>query len=302
MSIRGKYDEIIRIMTSIDVITNELTSKRISSFFFGLKISSDFTCAEAAYLRIVSWLYILLFEDFSSNNINFITQKFEFYGISIDQFNNFKKLIHSSRTILQHSIDLKKSTDLEKIREYEYWLRNEVNRIEDLNDKDWEKCCIYLLLEFSFILESIQKILSEIQMNKEFLNIVIQDWINYNMNSLSYNTYENVVLKVLTNLDLEFVPVESFLRKNHDKWQTEIRNSKGKDVKIILQRMVERDVLYALETYTIPLPLSGNDIMEHFELKPGPKVREYLQQAMQIFIKNPCSKDSLLSLLEKKQE
>lgn len=301
MSIKEKYEEILTLMVSVDTLVNSISSGQIPYFFNELRINSQFISAEAAYLRLVSWLYIHLFEDSSSDNIIFITDRFESHGISPENYNEFRKQIHSSRTILQHSYDISKSTDLEKLREHEYWLMNRVNKTDQLNEEDWTVCCMSLMNDFILIIESIRSILKNIQSNSEFLQIIIQDWINYLSKSISYYNFELILNKVLHILDLNFVPVDSLLRRNIEKWRSELRNYSAANVEETLQRIIERDVLLSLKALNIPIPITGSDIIEHFNIQPGRKVRVLLEKATEIFIENPCSRENLLTRLESYQ-
>ena len=45
------------------------------------------------------------------------------------------------------------------------------------------------------------------------------------------------------------------------------------------------------------LPITGADIIEKFDLPPGPAVGRMLRRAKQIFDQTPCSRDALLAAL-----
>src|SRR5262245_10876639 len=67
--------------------------------------SIEFSCYEAGFLRVVSWLYILLYEA-GRADLKFLLEKMRGFGLDVDETHKvYFRLIHSLRTKLQHSVN-----------------------------------------------------------------------------------------------------------------------------------------------------------------------------------------------------
>ena len=54
-----------------------------------------------------------------------------------------------------------------------------------------------------------------------------------------------------------------------------------------------------IKMFEYKLPVNGNDIMNVFNIKPGPKIKEYLDKSLDIVFDNPyITKDEILNKLK----
>lgn len=54
-----------------------------------------------------------------------------------------------------------------------------------------------------------------------------------------------------------------------------------------------------IKMFEYKLPVNGNDIMDVFNIKPGPKIKKYLDKSLDIVFDNPyITKDEILNKLK----
>jgi hypothetical protein len=93
----------------------------------------------------------------------------------------------------------------------------------------------------------------------------------------------------------EAVDVVRLRTRFYDKWTQEL-NLLEPDYEFEIQ--ARKLIEYALLTVTTPvLPITGKDIMEDFDIPPGPRVGQLLERARRIYDTKPCSRAVLLDQL-----
>ena len=89
-----------------------------------------------------------------------------------------------------------------------------------------------------------------------------------------------------------------FRNRFYDKWIQELATqTRNYDFEQEARKLIEQSLL----TSTTPvLPITGGDIIDRFEIEPGPRVGDLLRMARQLYDAAPCSKDELLTRLSER--
>ena len=98
----------------------------------------------------------------------------------------------------------------------------------------------------------------------------------------------------------ENIEATSLRERFYNNWVKELELLQGNyDFKVEARKLIER----ALLSETIDrLPITGHDIMETFNIKPGPQVGTLLERALILYQDQPCSREFLLDKLCQEME
>jgi len=273
------YDSIIRNYKSTEILSKE----RINSEFTKIMLSDN--CLNGLYYLVKTGL------------INYIIPE-------LIETIDFKQNEYHSADLFNHLFDVLQAVVKKPILENE-------NK---------------LVVRLSALLHDIGKLKTRVWNSDK------NDYSFIDHNTLS----ETMVIDILKRLkyENEIVDSVSFIVKNHmhtKQWGNETLNIKDKSIRKLIKlsgnlltellEVIHADnISHAPEhclPYQVPniakriaelkekhepvsMPISGKDIINTFNIKPGIKVGEYMRKAEDIFMENPnISKEELLKLLNK---
>lgn len=254
----------------------------------------EFTCCEAGFIKIVSWLYIQVFES-GNNRLNFIIDKLELY--SIEKFSStkrYKKEIHSIRTFFQHNIDVTNPIDNTTMQNAKDWFYNRCDNFPPKTATQWSVCFYDLLLLsmifFSNILFCVETIFQD-----EFRETIVQEFNILQNRTHSAIEFQKLAYEVAMDMGLEYIDIKHFCKKNIKTWNYELRSISGPyDFLTEARKRIERDLLRKSI-----MPITSKDIIEKLNIPPGPKVYQILNSAYYHYNNEPCDCDILLDKISK---
>jgi hypothetical protein len=97
----------------------------------------------------------------------------------------------------------------------------------------------------------------------------------------------------------ENIDVPRFRNRYYDRWTRELAVQQGSyDFEVEGRKLIEQALLTEM---TPVLPITGKDIIDEFNLSPGPQVGDLLRLARKLYMEEPCNRDILLTKLRLEQ-
>ncbi|MCE7915800.1 MAG: hypothetical protein DYH15_14330 [Nitrosomonas sp. PRO4] len=250
---------------------------------------SSFTCFEAGFLKILSWLYMLYYES-ARGEIEFIIEKFPLYKIDSggNSLSHYKD-IRTLRTAFQHNFDpnANRNTTLRTTTE-KWFIKAAQKNLPETND-DWEKSLIKILVDSAMFLTDLHNIIL-LMKNDDFKDKLVEDWNKKSSRNFQSHDFDPVIQIVLQEFGMIHFDSLRFRKQNSDLWIQELRQLTGNfDFSAEARKLIERDIL------TKPvLPITGSDIIEIFGIQPGLRVKETMELARKIYLHQPCNREELI--------
>jgi hypothetical protein len=112
--------------------------------------------------------------------------------------------------------------------------------------------------------------------------------------------FDRIIEEAASDLGRPHIDAVRVRRRYYDQWVDRLSYlSLGYDFAVEARRLVEYSLLVDISA---GIPVSGQDIMEEFELAPGPEVGALLARAKAIFEESPRDRASLLAALKAEVE
>jgi len=253
-----------------------------------------------SFFTSVSWLYVLYFEG-GKSSLKFLTERA--VSLGVDNEFSIKKhftLIHDLRTCLQHNLNEYSRDDIAKGERCLSWIQrirpNESPMIWHAADDSvyWSELLSNLLSEAVSTLEIFHRTLLRINQD-EGKDHTIQVWLSRIKREIPCKEWEGILQEVACDLGMSFLDTRSVMEKHIEKWNRKLGLLKDEQiVRREARKIVEQTLL---EDESIPIPITGRDIIEELGLPPGPLVKERLKEARQIYLRDPCNREKLLQRL-----
>jgi len=297
MSKEKHQASITTIQTSIEKVN--IIAKRGGKLEPVFRLNSipslEFTCYEAGFLRIVSWLYIMLYEA-ARADIMFLLEKMRGFGLDVDGNNkDYFRLIHSLRTNLQHGMNFESIRNNSLKQMTEQWFTEVVQFSYPSTPVHWKKCLNALLSESVSFFTITENIVRTITSNDDSQQLV-RSWNQYASHFHEPSDFDQVIYNVAREVGIQ-VDVIKHRNKHFELWAKKIEALPlGYNFETEARKMVQKTLLE-----DPPLPITTLEIIEKLNIPAGPKVGFYLKQAKQIYFETPCSSEELLEQLKKIQ-
>lgn len=252
----------------------------------------QFSCAEAGFLRVVSWLYILYYES-GRINVDFLLSHLEEYSLdSQKECLAHYKLIHAARTTTQHSLDSGEIRDMNLKRLTEQWLSDHCEGSEPTTSEQWHECLLSVLGEAEHFLDTLLDCLHQISTD-EFCEQLIHEWDYRCSRYHPPHEFDRIISIAASDLGQDFIDPVLVRKKFYSQWAKEMELLQdGFDFEIEARKRIEMVLL------TSPvLPITGTDIMQEFNLAPGPKVGVLWREANRLYSECPCGPNELMERL-----
>lgn len=252
----------------------------------------NYTCFEAGFLRMVSWLYMLYYEA-GRGNLDFLMDKFDIYELDTKMENReHYKVSRILRTTLQHNMDMENAKNTNYKKFSDQWFLQNIKKSFPLTRDDWHTCLQAIIREALSLLNDLSQAIKYISRD-EFKTFIIDDWNRKSAKFYQPHEFDQVIQKVAQEFGIAYFDYLKFRKQNADSWLQELQNRTGEyDINIEARKLIERDIIKKPV-----LPITGTDIMEAFDLPPGQRIREITQVALRIYGEKPCSKEDLLDQL-----
>jgi len=254
----------------------------------------DLTPSELGFLRVVSWLYVLYYET-SRINVEFLSEQMAAYALDQDgKQTTHLKVVHQMRTFLQHNLDPTKEQNRLIQCTCERWLQEQCLVPVPATDKHWRLCLVSLLQSAIDFLTVLCDCIRQIEQDESCEHILIQWEIRRKRYHPPYE-FDRLISIVSADMGRENIDVIRLRQRYYDKWTKELDLQQGSyDFEVEGRKLIEHVLL--AEMIPVP-PITGKDIIEQFNLSPGPRVGELLRLAHKLYMDEPCSRDLLLTRL-----
>ena len=291
--------KLISLRQEINELTRSLINNQEKVFGELSLTMPKFTPAELGLLRTVSWLYVLYYE-VGKANVEFLVEKLSAYSMDPEEKNaRHFHTVRYLRTFFQHHLNPNESRDASIQTACQQWFQEQCRTTLPREEEQWKDCLIGLLNEAVSFLITLEICIDQIK-NDESCAEILREW---EFRCTRYHPppeFDRLIEEVAADMGRENIE-STRLRKNfYDKWVKALELLQGNyNFKVEARKLIEHALLS--ETTAI-LPITGNDIMQTFNIKPGPQVGTLLERAQIFYQDQPCSREILLNKLRQETE
>ena len=109
------------------------------------------------------------------------------------------------------------------------------------------------------------------------------------------HAFDELIIIIAADMGRENLDPLQLRTRFYDKWTQELALLKTDyDFEVEARKLIEHALLTATARV---LPITGKDIMEEFNIPPGPQIGELLERARRLYEAEPCSRPVLLERL-----
>lgn len=285
------------IFRQIEEIDRVCYSKNEEKLFGNISITMPkLLPAELGFIRVTSWLYVLYFE-LGKISIDYFNSLIKVYNSSLDECINHINTIHNLRTYLQHNLDPGKSRNKAIQKHCETWLSVNCNTAIPSTEEQWLKCLNALLREATEYLNALMYCIRSIEQD-ESSEEIFSDWLNRRNKYHPPHEFDKLISIVANDMGKDYLDVVRFRKKYYSEWSEHFMNCKADYIFELEARKLVESVLIS-NTPPI-LPITGKDIINEFDIPPGPIIGELLETAKEIYSNQQCNTKELLNKLREK--
>ncbi len=242
---------------------------------------------ELAFVRATSWIYVLYFEA-GRASITYLSR-------GNDDLKAHQALVRSLRTWSHHNLDPTSDRDTAVEKTCTDWFRQCCGTRLPREGDHWTLLCLSLLVEAGEFLDDLLVAISEIESDPDCV-VLVDDWERSLSRNWPAHRFHTLISSVSSDAGFSTIDPVAF----HDRYGATFREQlrlldDGCDLDSEMRKLIEIKLITESEER---LPCTGQDVMEHLGIGPGPEVGQLLRRAKAIFdLTGPCSKDELLTRL-----
>jgi hypothetical protein len=253
-----------------------------------------FVPAELGFLRLVSWLYVLLWEA-GKVSVPFVVKRFEAYSLDADsKIRTHLTNVQGLRTYTQHNLNNEEPHDKRTMSDCHAWFSLHCGTAIPVSEDEWSRCLTALLEESLEFLEVLLRVLRFIEQD-ESRDVICKEWKFRRERYHPPHQFEALVATVASDMGHEYIDPERLVRRNYDKWTQSLRAfSSEYDFKVEARKLIENAILADLPNL---MPITGDDVIREFNLTPGKLVGRLLGEARDLFLRAPCARAELIDRL-----
>lgn len=280
--------EIVRIRDELNALSRALLESATEMFgSMSLALPNVQGAAELAFIRTVSWLYVL-YAEAGRPSVGFLVQRSE---SSASPFGQHFRLVRSLRTWGQHNVDGSSPRDRELLDLCETWFERHCSTRVPRSEENWRHLLEALLAEAQAFLEHVRDALDSVERDEDRESICRQ-WDDRIRKDWPAHRYHRLIEIAAADLGRTAVdPVRLYERHANSINVGMSLIKDDADLELEARRLVERALLS--EAIRV-LPITGTDIIATFEIRPGPRVGQLLECARDLYAAEPCDKETLL--------
>jgi len=287
--------QILRLKEEIDDVASKLNE--INGVFGATTLRiTNFVPSELGFLRTVSWLYAMYYE-VGKVNVNFLTERFSAYNLDSDEkLAKHLRIVQQLRTLLQHDLNPQESRNLVIQEACEQWLKDRCGTPIPGDDQQWKICLTSLLNEAIDFFSGLRTCIRSIEQD-ESRNQILNEWDFIRKRYHPPHEFDNLISKVAADMGRGNLDAVRLRKRFYTEWVKELDLLRGNyDFEVEARKLIEHALLQKM----IPaLPITGHDILNEFNVVPGPIVGQLLEKARNLYNIEPCSRDELLEKLRR---
>ena len=291
--------ELISLRQEINQLAQSLINNQ-EAVFDELSLSMPkFIPAELGLLRTVSWLYVL-YNEVGKPNVEFLVEKLSAYNMDPKKKNIMHfQTIHHLRTFFQHHLNPNEPRDARIQTACQQWFQQQCGTTLPREEEQWKNCLMGLLNEAVSFLRILEGCIDHIK-NDESSTEILRQWEFRRTRYHPPPEFDRLIEEVAADMGRENIEATRLRKHFYDEWVKELELLQGNyDFKVEARKLIEHALLS--ETIAV-LPITGHDIMETFNIKPGPQVGALLERAQIFYQDQPCSREILLNKLRQETE
>lgn len=256
----------------------------------------EFAPAKLGLLETVSWLYVL-YNEVGKVNVEFLIERLVAYDLDLqNKHAEHFHIVHDLRTYFQHHLTPSELRSLSIQEACQQWFHERCETTVPRKEEEWKDCLIGLLNEALNFLQTLGECIRSIERD-ESREQILRQWEFRRFRYHPPHEFDRLIEEVAADMGRESIEAIRLRRSFYDKWIKELELLGNYDFKVEARKQIEHALLS--ETIAI-LPITGNDIMEEFNLKPGREVGELLKRAQTLYQADPCTREALLEKLRQK--
>lgn len=272
-----------QIAHTIEVLPN------ISYFFLNVSHQiPNFENQELGFIRTVSWLYAHYFEAGSVgiNYLNNYIRKSE----SLDLNCSEDIIIHAEtvrvlRTQLQHNLMFDSESDAKTSQDCSEWYKQKCGTRQPHLDQHWSACNIAITSQAKLFLNLNLEAIRQIEADKDMQIIVLEGWQRRLERNHPAHEFDRVIEAAATDFGMNSLRITSFRQRHLSTWRDKLELLKdGYDFESEARFIIESSLL---DEFGKVLPINAKNVMERFNIKPGPDVGIVLRAARAIYGSDP---------------
>ncbi|WP_156427693.1 hypothetical protein [Thiohalocapsa sp. ML1] len=251
---------------------------------------------EPGFIRATSWLYCLYFEA-GRVSLTLLRQLGYAYSLVDREASEMHvELVRCLRTELHHNLGFADSDQAARTAA-EVWRRKACGTAIPRDDGQWRSCYERLVAEASDFLKGIDEVVRRIEADGDGAAMHVEEWLRRLERTRPAATFDRLIDNAKYRLGRDAMNTVVFRRRHLDRWRKQIELLEdGFDFEYEATRLIEKTLL---DEDSLIVPITGRDIIESLNVKPGPEVGALLEAARKHFESTPCTKEELLLYLER---
>jgi hypothetical protein len=291
LDVRARVEELERLVSSMGHLEKIFPDLN----YAGFKTEP----AEAAFMRTTAWLYILYWETGKASVVYLVDIGKKWQTHRGEELDFHYRLVAVLRTYMQHNLSLSSNNDCVKKKMCEKWFKSSCGTSVPVEEEHWG-CCLKVLLNGAYeFLDVLVSVVRRIE-GDEDSGDMLSDWTLRVERYHAPHEFDRVIEEAASDMGREGVSAVVFRRRYLEIWNKSLSLCAFPyDFDQEARKLVEQALLSEPERV---LPLTGKDLIERFDMTPGPEVGRLLKQADELFTANPCAKEELLIRLAEVKE
>lgn len=293
----GLMYQIVARAQEINRVASRLTGMEDGVFAPVSLEMPKFDPAELGFLRLASYLFVL-YHEVGKVGVAFLVDRFDVYSLDGDgKLRKHCDAVKKLRTYLQHNLDPRKPHDKGIQEASECWLKEQCGTPIPGGELQWKKALTGVLEEAGRFLDAMLEAIRKIE-GDESKEEICREWVFRVSRYHPPESFDELIFRVAADMGRDHIEPARMRRRYYEKWVEELSLLKpGYDFETEARRLIEHALLFGS---TPVLPVDGRDIMEEFQIQPGPQVGQMLVEARAIYESAPCSREALLQKLREK--
>ena len=284
----GRFDELTRLVDDVNQRFRVLSGGVDLLPPTSLPLQSD-DVPEAGFLRLVSWLWSQYHE---TGRVTLETLT-SVPSVTL-QANDHLRESALLRTYLQHHLDVAVADDRRKAEQATSWFTSHCGRTPQ-DDADWISLVEHLSGEAEGLMRELGAVIGRLastDLSSQFRR-VLQMRLD---RTVPAHEVDDMIDSLKPLYGLDYLDTRAFRDRNYQSWRERTRLlTADRDARSYLRELIEQALSRHVEAE--PAPLSGEEIMDIFGIRPGPEVGRLKRRAEELSSTRVRSKGELIEVL-----
>lgn len=290
--------EVVRLRDQADQLAEALLPSRSRVFAeVSLPLPNLEGSSELAFIRTTSWLYVHYFE-VGRVSVRFLVRRGDRQPGS-RHGDSHLDAVHALRTHLEHSLDPTSKSDVAIANACSSWFEANCGTRLPRTENHWRELCAALINEARAFLLRLRELLGQIEHDTDRA-IILRQWEDRLERDWPAHRFHELIATVAADIGRDALEPVVFFSRHASTLSEGMRLLREDcDFQIEARKLVERAMLS--ETSSV-LPVTGQDLMDAFQIPPGPEVGRLLGVVRSLYEASPCGREELLQRVAEKRD